>query len=179
VERRSYRGLPLISVERVQELARLGTAIDGREPVDAAKNARIMKYQRESPPLDKEMGAWLEELPTIRRPTEPGIYLLWSRDRVVYVGRSEFGLFGHTIADHHHGARAGVLRKEFDRISLLKVRLEALDVVFAALIRTLRPKYNRTPKTGAHDDQARSDRELLLALGLRRHLDQNGMSGST
>lgn len=157
---REMAELPVVSLERMVELAR---------EFEALKASR--KYRRESPPLRVVDRDALERLPSIRQPASPGVFMLWLRDRIIYVGTSCAGLFGHGVAAHHYGSRSryGVVAKEFDKVTFLSVPEGALDLVSAALTRLLRPKYNRIERHAAFTDeigQEARDRELLARFGL-------------
>jgi hypothetical protein len=127
-----------VDQDKIDELARLGPAFDGHVEVD---------YERESPPMAKRVKAWLEgELfPMIPNPASPGIYLLWHKDRVVYVGTSVLGIFSANLSGHVKGPvmRAGVERKVFDRVSFRALPEEFTSAAAGALVRLLKPKYNR------------------------------------
>jgi hypothetical protein len=143
--------------ERVAELARLGPAFDGHVEVG---------YEKESPPIPKRVKTWLEgELfPAIPRPASPGVYCLWHKDRIVYVGSSSSGIFADGWSAHVRGPqiRYGVDRKIFDRISFRPLSEEFMHIAARALIRLLHPKYNKTGRRSMLEEQ---DIRALQALG--------------
>ena len=139
------RGLPVISEERVRELAARGTSVDGFEDNRNWTNAKVMKYARESPPMSPEVRAVLEAFPMVEQPADPGIYCLWERDRIVFVGKSRSGIMGaHLAASLEVGSRNRASQvKDFDRLAFKRCPEEWLDLAVGALCRMLRPKYNR------------------------------------
>jgi hypothetical protein len=141
--------MPVISAERVQELRRKGSAIDGFEDIDPSKNARVAGrgYRRESPPLSPDVRAALDKLETVHTPADPGIYYLWDGGRIVFVGKSRMGLMGaHLCASVEVHARAGSLVKKFDRLSFQPFPEDSLDGAILALVWWLAPKHNRLSK---------------------------------
>jgi hypothetical protein len=72
----------------------------------------------------------------------PGVYFLCLGDKVVYVGQS---LNPPSRASAHLASRIG-----FDRVYVLPVPREALDLVEGALIRSLKPKLNGEGRRGRH-----------------------------
>lgn len=67
----------------------------------------------------------------------PGVYFLCNGDEVVYVGQS-INIFGRLV-EHRQN-------KNFDRIYILPIPEHELNAVEGALIRILKPKYNRSNK---------------------------------
>jgi hypothetical protein len=157
--KRMARNLPEVSEERVRELA---AEYEGRDP---GQNAVVMKYQRESPPLRPEARALLDQLQRIDRPAEPGIYYLWDKGRIVFVGSSRGGLVGATVsANTPSNPRYGSIVKEFDAISFQPCPETMLDIAVGAIARWLRPKYNRGTRAMRPGDQAVLD---MLGFGVR------------
>jgi hypothetical protein len=164
-----WTSLPPISRERVEELARKGTAIDGHvEDVDPAKNARVKGrgYERETPPMPAKALECLAKQTTIKDARTPSLYYLWNNDRVVFVGKTRTGVCNPTIAAHiPEHARLGTITKEFDTVTLQPCPEDVLDAAVGAIVRYLRPKYNRKPKP-VEDDVRERDLKLLQLLEL-------------
>lgn len=139
--KRMARNLPEVSEARVQELAAEYAGID------PGQNAKVMKYARESPPLPPEARAAFAQLVTIKHPDAPGLYYFWFGDRIVYVGKSRAGLMGnHLCASTQTFARYGSQVKIFDALTFQPCPEDLLDVAVGAVVRWLRPKYNRGTK---------------------------------
>lgn len=154
--------LPVVSEERIQQLAREGRRDGWSQP---------SKHKRESPPLRSTDREILDNLPTVREPASPSMIFFWRQDRIVYVMSSIHGVFAHGLAAHRHGSsvRYGVPAKDFDRISCVGIPERLLDGAVAATTRLLRPAYNRVNRRAALLDeiaQDERDRELLARLGV-------------
>lgn len=110
----------------------------------------------------KALSSWLREIPVPEpRPTHTGVYFLISRGTVVYVGQSldvERRMIAHWSSTR---SRNRVVRRRFDRALFIPLAVEDLNAYEGALIRALRPKYNRVATTrGARDE------EVLAVLGI-------------
>jgi hypothetical protein len=104
--------------------------------------------------------AWLDGLQTLVGPQDPGIFFLWEKNMVVYVGTSEHGVLGLKPSNHAKKLyRAG---RVFDRISFLPCAEEMREAACAAFRKYLRPKYGKLKKGEYVMD---ADREILSALG--------------
>lgn len=156
--KRMARNLPEVSEERIRELA---AEYEGRDP---ARNAKVMKYERESPPLPPEARAAFARLQRIDMPDRPGIYYLWEDDRCVFVGRSKDGVLGPTIAANTiANRRYGSLVKKFGALMFQPCPEGLLDSAVAALVRQFKPKYNRRAKP--RPDLRENDQRILRLLG--------------
>lgn len=135
-------------------MATSGTAThDGRDVLAcAARDAR----PRSLPALPETLARRLVEVPL--PPPLPGVYLLLAGEEVVYVGQSAF--VEQRVAHHWQVMPRG----SFDRALVLAVPREDLDAFEGALIRALRPKFNkRGPRPSARE------MSILIDLGLPLH----------
>ncbi len=106
----------------------------------------------------------LPQVCTMCSPSRSGVYLLVHRSKIVYVGSSsdvEARLYAHRGLN-----RSGVDHKVFTTALCMRLPERVLGHYEGALIRALRPRYNRNvPKYAGHDN------EILDGLGLPQHDD--------
>lgn len=146
----------IVDDARIEELAKQGPVLDGHIETS---------YQKMSPPILPHVREWLESpsFDHVDLPASPGLYLLWDQGRVVYVGKSAYGLMSHRLSDNlHGGASTSYEAKIFDRLSFIPIEEDMCDICTRALVRLLRPKYNRVEKM--HPLGA-LDRAALEAMG--------------
>ena len=153
----AYEDAPLDD-SKIEELAKQGPVLDGHLEVS---------YQKESPPISPNVREWLEgdSFDHVDKPADPGVYLLWHKGRVVYVGKSYDGIMTHSMTAHVHGGRSmgnSYEIKAFDALSFIQVSEDITDICTRALVRLLRPKYNRAAKQ--HPLEA-LDKAALEAMG--------------
>lgn len=95
--------------------------------------------------------------PTTLRPRLVGVYFLISKDVIVYVGQST----DVEVRVVQQTAKRRRRRRVFDRAAWIELPEADLSTYEGALIRALRPKYNRVAPT-----KNQRDDEVLARLGL-------------
>ena len=125
-----FSKLPEISEDRVRELSR--RALDAPEP----DGLRQVERRELGPEVGPGTAAWFAGLQRLKGAKQPAILFLWNGPRVVFVGRSAYGLVG--LDQRNHG-----LGVDFDDVSFMPVPEEVLDSVVVAFVRQLRPRFNR------------------------------------
>lgn len=116
--------------------------------------------------LDVLAGRTREIALDVHRQKRGAVYFLILDGEVVYVGQTtniEQRAYSHLNLESRWG-----VPKRFDRIVAMDVAIDDLDAYEGALIRLIRPRFNR--RAPLH---AGRDNEVLAALGLAPHHDEN------